>query len=84
MAGTRPPRWRVQFDDGETRENIWLANPKTPVRFDPSANGFKVKARVDGGAVRRQTRRGRQGVTPWETGGARDGDGAAAVEGAVR
>ena len=54
VAGTEPPRWRVQFDDGEARDNIWLANPKTPVRFDPSANGFKVEARVDG-----EWRRGR-------------------------
>ena len=33
VAGTEPPRWRVQFDDGGARENIWLANPKTPVRL---------------------------------------------------
>ena len=48
MAGTEPPRRRVQFDDGETRDNIWHTNPKTLVRFEPSANGFTLEACVDG------------------------------------
>ena len=43
-----PPKWRVQFDDGELREDIRLGNPKAPVRFDASAYGATVEVRVAG------------------------------------
>ena len=39
VAGTEPPQWRVQFDDGERRDDIRLANPESPVRFDASVFG---------------------------------------------
>ena len=54
VAGTKPPRWRVQYDDGEERHNIWLANPKAPVRFDAIEYGSTVEFRVAG-----EWRRGR-------------------------
>ena len=48
VAGTKPPRWLVQFDDGELRDDIRLANPKAPVRFDEGAYGATVEVRVAG------------------------------------
>ena len=54
VAGTEPPRWRVHFDDGKLRDDIWLANPEAPVRFDTGAYGSTVEVRFDG-----QWRRGR-------------------------
>jgi len=42
----QPPWWTVQFDDGELRHDIWLANPKAPVRFDAGAYGSTVEVRV--------------------------------------
>jgi hypothetical protein len=46
VAGSKPLRWRVHFDDGVLREDIWLANPETPVRFDASAYGPTVEVRL--------------------------------------
>ena len=54
VAGTKLPRWRVQFDDGELRDDIWLANPEAPVRFDAGAYGSTVEVLVAG-----EWRRGR-------------------------
>ena len=48
MAGTEPPRWKVQFDDGELRDDIRLASPGVPVRFDAGAYGSTVEVRFDG------------------------------------
>ena len=48
VAGTEPPRQKVQLDD------IFLADLKAPVRFDASAYGSTVEVRVDG-----EWRRGR-------------------------
>ena len=48
VAGTirgKPHRWKVQFDDREARDDIWLANPDVPVRFDASAYGSTVEVR---------------------------------------
>ena len=30
VSGSQPLRWRVQFDDGETREDISLGDPVQP------------------------------------------------------
>ena len=49
VAGTELPRWRVervQFEDGEARDTIWLANPQAPVRFDAMECAPTVKVRV--------------------------------------
>jgi len=48
VAGTEPLRWKVQFDDGELRDDIRLANPEVPVRFDDSAYGSTVEVRFAG------------------------------------
>ena len=48
VAGTEPLRWKVQFDDGELRDDIRLANTEVPVRFDASAYGSTVEVRFDG------------------------------------
>ena len=48
VAGTEPPRWKVQFDDGELRDDISLANPEAPVRFDAGAYGATVEVRFAG------------------------------------
>ena len=45
---TDPPRWRVHFEDGETRDDILLASPYSPVRFDASAYGARVEVRFGG------------------------------------
>jgi DNA-directed RNA polymerase subunit RPC12/RpoP len=45
---TDPPRWRVHFEDGETREDILLASSYSPVRFDASAYGARVEVRFGG------------------------------------
>ena len=48
VPGTKPPRWRVQFDDGEIRDDIRLGNPGAPpVRFDEGAYGATVEVRFD-------------------------------------
>ena len=41
---TDPPRWRVQFDDGERRDDAWLANPNSPVLV----GGARVEVEFDG------------------------------------
>jgi hypothetical protein len=43
---TDPKRWRVAFEDGETRDDVWLASPASPVRFDQSAYGARVEVRL--------------------------------------
>ena len=48
VARSQPPRWRVQFDDGELRADIWLGSLAVPVRFDASAYGSTVEGRFDG------------------------------------
>jgi hypothetical protein len=48
VAGTEPPRWRVQFDDGELRDDICLGSPAAAVRFDAGAYGATVEVRFDG------------------------------------
>ncbi|KAJ1482937.1 hypothetical protein T484DRAFT_1802382 [Baffinella frigidus] len=48
VAGTEPPLWIVQFDDGESLDDICLANPAVPVRFDAGAYGATVEVRVAG------------------------------------
>jgi hypothetical protein len=48
VAGTEPPRWKVQFDDGEARDDIRLGETEAPVRFDAGAYGATVGLRVDG------------------------------------
>jgi len=47
VAGTEPPRWKVQFDDGESRD-IQIGDPDAPVRFDAGAYGSRVEVRFDG------------------------------------
>ena len=54
VAGTEPPRWKVQFDDGQARDDISIADPVTPLRFDAGAYGSTVEVRVAG-----EWRRGR-------------------------
>ena len=54
VAGTKSPRWSVQFDNGQTRDDIQLTNPAVPVRFDAGAYGETVEVRFDG-----EWRRGR-------------------------
>ena len=49
VAGTEPLRWRVQFDDGEIRDDIVLGNPEAPVRFEASAYGAVVEVRFADG-----------------------------------
>jgi len=55
VTGTEPPTWRVQFDDGELRDDIRLANSPhdAPVRFDDGACGATVEVRCADGAWRR-------------------------------
>ena len=50
VAGSRPPRWTVQFDDGEVRDDIRLGprDREASVRFDASAYGSTVEVRFDG------------------------------------
>ena len=49
VAGTMVPhRWKVQFDNGEERDDIWLASPDAPVRFDASRYGLTVEVRFAG------------------------------------
>jgi len=48
VAGTEPPRWTVQFDDGEARHDIRLGGTEAPVRFDASADESPVEVRFDG------------------------------------
>ena len=48
VAGTDPLRWKVQFDNGELRDDIMLANTGVPVRLDDSAYGSTVEVRFDG------------------------------------
>jgi len=43
-----PKRWKVQFDNGEVRDDIWLANLDAPVRFDASTYGSTVEVRFAG------------------------------------
>lgn len=38
-----PPRWWVQFDDGELRNDIWLNDPIARVRFDKASFGAEVE-----------------------------------------
>ena len=47
VAGSTPPRWRVQFDDGETRDDIRLGIME--VRFDASAYGATVEVSFTNG-----------------------------------
>ncbi|KAJ1492332.1 hypothetical protein T484DRAFT_1771639, partial [Baffinella frigidus] len=54
VAGTKPQRWKVQFDDGEARDDTTLGSKETPVRFDASAFGKTVEV-----LVAREWRRGR-------------------------
>jgi len=54
VAGSQPPRWKVQFDDGELRDDIWLANLEASVRFDDSSTASTVEVCVAG-----EWRRGR-------------------------
>ena len=46
VAGWQPPWWTVHFDDGEVRNDIWLANLRAPVRFNVCAYGSSVEVRV--------------------------------------
>ncbi|KAJ1493849.1 hypothetical protein T484DRAFT_1928220 [Baffinella frigidus] len=46
VAGTKPPRWRVQFDNGDTRSDIRLGDPLAPVRFDAGTYGATVEVRL--------------------------------------
>jgi len=48
LAGSKSPRWRVQFDDGELRDDIRLGSSAAPVRFDASAYGSTVEVRFHG------------------------------------
>ena len=48
VAESKSPRWRVQFDDGELRDDIRLGISAAPVRFDASAYGSTVEVRYDG------------------------------------
>jgi len=48
VAGTEPPRWKVQFDDGLLRDDIRIGDPEAPVRFDAVAYGSRVEVRFDG------------------------------------
>ncbi|KAJ1492470.1 hypothetical protein T484DRAFT_2945905 [Baffinella frigidus] len=43
VAGTKPPRWKVEFDDGETRDDIWLGGPEAFVGFDTGAYGATME-----------------------------------------
>jgi hypothetical protein len=55
VVGNEAKRWRVQFDDGELRDDIRLANPAAPdayVRFDKGAYGLTVEVRIEGGCRR--------------------------------
>jgi len=54
VAGWQPPCWTVHFDDGEVRNDIWLANPRAPVRFEKSAYCSTVEVLLEG-----EWRRGR-------------------------
>jgi len=50
LAGQLPPRWRVQFDDGEVRE-IRLENPEAldaRLRFDHNSYKSNVEVRIGG------------------------------------
>ena len=46
-AGSKPPRWRVQFEDGELRDDIRLGSSVAPVRFDAGAYGATVEVLYD-------------------------------------
>ena len=50
VVGSKPPRWRVQFDDGEVRDDIRLGprDRQDSVRLDPGAYGSTVEVRFDG------------------------------------
>jgi hypothetical protein len=48
LTGTQPPRWLVQFDNGETRDDIRIGDPAAPVQFDAGAYGATVEVRVAG------------------------------------
>jgi uncharacterized C2H2 Zn-finger protein len=48
VARSKPPRWLVQFDDGELMDDIRLGDPEDPVRFDAGAYGSTVEVRFDG------------------------------------
>ena len=49
VVGTKPPRWRVQFEDGVARGDVRIGDKATPVRFDAGAYGARVEVRVAGG-----------------------------------
>ena len=48
VAGTESPRWKVQFDDGDSKDDISLRDPQVPVRFNAGAYGATAEVRVDG------------------------------------
>jgi len=48
IPGADPPRWRVLFDDGEVRDDIFLDSMHTPVRFDTAAYHAVVEVQYDG------------------------------------
>jgi hypothetical protein len=48
IPGTKPPLWRVRFDDGEVRDDICLNSTHTPVRFDAMAYHTVVEVLYDG------------------------------------
>ena len=37
VAGTKPPKWTVQFNDGDMKDDIRLGDREAPVRFDEGA-----------------------------------------------
>ena len=41
MAGTEPPCWKVQFDDGELRDDIWLVGGGVACRWGPHTAGYE-------------------------------------------
>jgi hypothetical protein len=45
LPDTEPPKWKVLFDDGKTRDDVWLGNPDGQVRFD--VYGATVEVRCD-------------------------------------
>ena len=73
VEGTKPPRWKVQFDDGELRDDIRLGSLAAPVRFDASAYGSTVEVRFDGawcrGRLVELVRGGEQWGVAFEDGG---------------
>ena len=48
VTGSKPPRWRVKFDGGETRDDVRLGDQEA-VRFDASAYGAKVEVSFKNG-----------------------------------